>query len=122
MKMLLYFLKVAATGICGAALLTGCASTPRGLQHEASRPEIVADVPQSRTDLAFAETAGKLAVGTTTVVPSTPIGTASVTVGEEYMNALGETCRRVELKNPKETVKGSACLGADKIWRFVRPL
>ncbi len=111
-----------ASAMVVVGLLSGCSSTPRGLQHEASTPAVVADAAQSASDQAFAASAGSLELGSTGVIAATPIGTASVTVVDQYMNALGETCRRVEVRNQTESMKGAVCLGLDKTWRFIRPL
>lgn len=111
-----------ASAVVALSFLSGCSSTPRGLQHQASKPVVVADAAQSASDQAFAALAGSLELGTTSIISATPLGMASVTVVDQYMNALGETCRRVEVKNQNESLKGAVCLGADKTWRFIRAL
>ncbi len=100
-------------------LVAGCSSTPRGLNHVPAGPALVVDASQSAEEQAFAEAGGRLAEGTETVVPVTPIGMAQVRVTGTYMNALGENCRRIEAKNQNATLSCGVCLGRDGVWRYV---
>lgn len=99
-------------------VLAGC-SAPRGLQHEVTPPEIVRDAPQASGARNFAEAAGGLEIGTTTVMNDTPLGVAQVQVERAFKNALGETCRRVIVKNNQTQRRGAVCQGADGVWRYV---
>lgn len=103
-------------------LLAACSSTPRGLQHVPAQPLPVVDAAQDVKDLDFASTTGRLEVGTTSVVPNTPIGTAQATVTTTYVNALGETCKRIHLKNQSGETDSAVCLGKDNVWRHVPAL
>ena len=98
-------------------LLVACSSTPRGLQHVPAQPVPVVDAA-----LDFASTTGRLEVGTTSVVPNTPIGTAQATVMTTYVNALGESCKRIHLKNQSGETDSAVCLGKDNVWRHVPAL
>ena len=99
-------------------VLAGC-SAARGLQHEVTPPEVVRDAPQVSAAQNFAEAAGGLEVGTTTVMNETPLGIAQVQVERAFKNALGEACRRVIVKNNETQRRGAVCQGADGVWRYV---
>lgn len=99
-------------------VLAGC-SAPRGLQHDVMPPETIRDMPQASAARHFAEAAGGLEIGTTTVMNDTPLGVAQVQVERAFKNALGEACRRVIVKNNETQRLGAVCQGADGVWRYV---
>lgn len=99
-------------------VLAGC-SAPRGLQHDVMPPETIRDVPQASATRHFAEAAGGLESGMTTVMNETPLGVAQVQVERAFKNALGEACRRVIVKNNETQRRGAVCQGADGVWRYV---
>ena len=80
---------------------------------------MVVDVSQSAEERAFAEVGARLAEGAESVVQTTPIGMARVRVVGAYMNALGESCKRLEAKSQKTALTCGVCLGKDGIWRYV---
>lgn len=112
----------AAIGLLSVLLVSGCASTPRGLKHTATEAAVVVDAQQSPTDQEFAAAAASVEFASTADMQRTPIGAASVTVLDPYTNGLGEVCKRIEVRNAQTVVKGAVCLGADQVWRFVRHL
>ena len=99
-------------------VLAGC-SAPRGLQHDVTPPEKIQDAPQASAARHFAEAAGGLKIGTTTVMNDTPLGVAQVQVERAFKNALGEACRRVIVKNNETQRRGAVCQGSDGVWRYV---
>lgn len=113
------YLRIVMVGICGVLLVSGCASTPRGLKHEGTRPSKVVEEAQSAVEQNLSIAVSRLGLGATEVVQETPIGVATVTVIGEYLNGLGETCKRVQIQNEGNILKGAVCLGDDHIWRFV---
>ena len=117
------WMTVAVVGL--ALILAGC-SAPRGLQHKATRPVTEnLDAPQDDVTAAFAATAGQLKPGQTVSVnlPEGGVGAVSVAKGDAgYKNALGETCRRVDVKRQgKAMTRAVVCLTADGVWRYVAP-
>ncbi len=103
-------------------LLCGCSSTPRGLQHSVTRPMKVEDAPQSVMIRGFAENLGSHETGSTLVVPGTPIGTARVTLLDDYVNGLGEACKRFSAEAGSRRLNGTVCRTAEGVWRYVPPL
>lgn len=112
--------------LLGAVLaVTGC-SAPRGLQHKATRPVTEnLDAPQDAVTAAFAATVGNLKPGQTVSVnlPEGGVGAVSaVRIGAAYKNALGESCRRVDVKRQgKTSTRAAVCLTKDGVWRYVAP-
>lgn len=105
-----------------ALMLSGCSSTPRGLQHVPSDPAVVQDPVQSAEARSFAAAAGSLEAGASAVIQPTPIGTAQATVQSTYMNALGEQCKKILLKTQNAEAVCGVCLGKDNVWRYVPAL
>lgn len=115
-----------AAAVVGMALILAGCSAPRGLQHKASRPVTEnLDAPQDDVTAAFAATAGNLKLGETLSVnlPEGGLGAVSVAKGDAgYKNALGETCRRVDVKRQGRTMtRAAVCLTTDGVWRYVAP-
>lgn len=119
-------LSLVTVALLGAVLaVTGC-SAPRGLQHKATRPVTEnLDAPQDDVTAAFAATAGNLKVGQTVSVnlPEGGVGAVSVAKTDNaYKNALGETCRRVDVKRQGKTpTRAAVCLSKEGVWRYVAP-
>ena len=114
------------TVVIGAALLAAGCSAPRGLQHKATRPVTEnLDAPQDDVTAAFAATAGNLKPGQTVSVnlPEGSVGAVSVAKTDNaYKNALGETCRRVDVKRQgKAPTRDAVCLTKEGVWRYVAP-
>lgn len=114
------FLMVALTA---AVLLAGC-SAPRGLNHQATRPVAEnLDEPQSDVVRAFAASAGQLKPGQTVSLnlPEGGEGTVSLArTDTTYKNALGETCRHVEMKRKRgESTRAAVCRTMQGDWRYV---
>ena len=106
--------------LISAGLITGCSSTPRGLQHVPVKPGAVQDAAQTPDELSFAATAGKLAVGSTGVLQTTPLGKMAQTSAQStYMNALGEECKKILVKSKDAELRCGVCLGKDGVWRYV---
>lgn len=107
-------------GMSAVIFLAGCSSTPRGLQHVPVQPAVVVDPSQTEDQRSFAAAASLLEVGgSATVIQSTPIGLAQATAVSTYKNGLGETCKRIELRNKEASSACGVCLGKDGIWRVV---
>lgn len=107
-------------GACALVVLAGCSSTPRGLQHVPSQPAVVVDPSQTEADQSFASSAARLEVGgSASVIQVTPIGPAQALAVGAYKNALGEACKRVELRTREASSVSGVCLGKDGIWRVV---
>ncbi|MDO5531769.1 DVU3141 family protein [Sutterella sp.] len=114
----------ALTALLAATMLTaGCSSTPRGLGHVPSRPsDKNLDAPQTVEVAAFAHLAGEIPAAQSTLA-NTPVGFARVTVVGEYMNGLGERCRKVQLDAEGNVSRRAAvCRDAEGVWRYVAPL
>lgn len=99
-------------------LLTGC-SAPRGLGHTPSAPQPVTDPAQNEVESSFAAEAGVLPIGSSALFNKTPVGTAQVTAVATYVNGLGETCTKVQLKTQSGKTLAGLCRGKDDVWRYV---
>lgn len=106
-------------GATVAICLTGCSSTPRGLQHIPAQPVAIPEPVQTQQEHSFASTAGNLEVGAAGIIQATPIGMAQATVLSSYMNALGEKCKKIHLKSKSSESNCGVCLGKDGVWRYV---
>lgn len=107
-------------GAYALIVLFGCTSTPRGLQHVPSQPAVVVDPSQVEADQSFASSAARLEVGgNASVIQVTPIGPAQALAVAAYKNALGESCKRVELRSRDASSVCGVCLGKDGVWRVV---
>lgn len=107
-------------GACALMVIAGCSSTPRGLQHVPSQPAVVVDPSQTEADQSFASSAARLEVGgSASVIQTTPIGPAQALAVAAYKNALGEDCKRVELRSRDASSVCGVCLGKDGVWRVV---
>ena len=107
-------------GACALLTLAGCSSTPRGLQHVPTQPAVVVDPSQTENERSFATSAAKLEVGgSAAVIQTTPIGLAQAIAVATYKNALGEDCKRIEVRNKDASAACGVCLGKDGIWRVV---
>lgn len=107
-------------GASALMVLAGCSSTPRGLQHVPSQPAVVVDSAQSEDEQSFAASAARLEVGgSASVIQVTPIGPAQAIAAAAYKNALGEDCKRVELRSRDASSVCGVCLGKDGVWRLV---
>lgn len=102
-----------------SVMLSGCSSTPRGLQHVPAQPIAIQDPVQTQQEQSFASTAGNLEVGAAGIIQATPIGMAQATVRSSYMNALGEKCKKIHLKSKSTEANCGVCLGKDGVWRYV---
>lgn len=100
-------------------MLSGCSSTPRGLQHVPAQPIAIQDPVQTQEEHSFASTAGNLQVGVAGIIQATPIGLAQATVRSSYVNALGEKCKKIHLKSKSTETNCGVCLGKDGVWRYV---
>lgn len=105
-------------GLMLAFVLTGC-SAPRGLGHTPAAPLPVKDPAQSEVESAFARDAGVLPVASSALFDKTPVGTAQVTAVARYVNGLGETCTKVEMKTQSSKTLAGLCEGKDGVWRYV---
>ena len=103
-------------------VLAGCSSTPRGLQHEVSKPDLTRlDTPQSEATAAFALRMSEAVRNIELADPFMP--DVRITVDYEYRNALGEDCRRLWLLTAEGTKKSAGvCKTSTGLWRFVPPL
>ena len=99
-------------------MMVGCAA-PRGLGHTPAAPIPVKDPAQSEVESAFAREAGELPIASAALFDKTPIGTAQVTAVARYVNGLGETCTKVELKARSSKTLVGLCKGKDGVWRYV---
>lgn len=107
-------------GACALLTLAGCSSTPRGLQHVPTQPAVVVDPSQTENERSFAASAAKLEVGgSASVIQVTPVGPAQAIAVASYKNALGEDCKRVELRSRDSSKVCGVCLGSDGVWRVV---
>lgn len=105
-------------GLTMTLVLVGC-SAPRGLGHVPSTPAPVVDPAQSEVQSAFAKEAGELAVGSAASFEKTPVGSSQVRALSHYVNGLGETCTKVEMKTQSGKSLAGLCLGKDGVWRYV---
>lgn len=111
--------KIILLAALSVLLVSGC-QAPRGLQHVPSQPAVVVDPSQSENEQSFAASAAKLEVGgSAAVIQTTPIGLAQAIAVATYKNALGEDCKRIELRNKDASSVCGVCLGKDGIWRVV---
>lgn len=114
---LLTFLSVAVL------TLAGC-SAPRGLDHRATRPVAQGiDAPQSEALQLLAEKLSPMNPGQ--AVTETMDGKSyQIEVVSLYVNALGESCKRLHLKSDTQSVakKASICLNSEAKWRYIAPL
>ena len=102
--------------------MTGC-SAPRGLNHQATRPVADGlDAPQAAAVADFARTMGEAPAGArvSTTLPVGGKGEASIpALNATYKNALGENCRRVEMRSGAQRSRGAVCQTAQGVWRYV---
>ena len=106
-------------GATVAICLSGCSSTPRGLQHIPAQSVAIQEPVQTQQEHSFASTAGHLEEGSARIIQTTPIGMAQAMVRASYMNALGEQCKKIHLKSKNSEANCGVCLGKDGIWRYV---
>lgn len=99
-------------------MMVGC-SAPRGLGHTPAAPIPIMDPAQSEVESAFAREAGELPIASAALFDKTPVGTAQVTAVARYVNGLGETCTKVELKAQSNKTLAGLCKGKDGVWRYV---
>lgn len=105
-------------GLTMTLVLVGC-SAPRGLGHIPSAPSPVVDPAQSEVESSFAKEAGELALGAVAMFEKTPVGSSQVRALSRYVNGLGETCTKVEMKTQSGSALAGLCQGRDGVWRYV---
>lgn len=112
-------IRILIGAVAAGLILSGCSSTPRGLQHVPAEPAAVIDAVQTPEEQGFAMAAGRLEIGTASVIQGTPLGMAQVRAVSAYTNALGEQCKHLEVKTQDAASSCGVCLGKDGVWRYV---
>lgn len=102
--------------------LTAC-SSPRGLNHKASRPiAVVYEEEQSQELQIFAKT---IATSNNNLISltNTPFGNSvNIKLEHFYTNALGQKCRKAKVLNNNKTEEFAVCLGTNNVWRYISSL
>lgn len=104
-----------------SAVATGC-SAPRGLGHTASSPSKALESTTSQEYLDIGKRLSSLTQGSvqSVEIAGQPV---QIIVGENYLSALGEECKRLEQRNVFGTTnKAAICQSKAGVWRYLPPL
>lgn len=115
---------VLAVVVPSTMILTACSSTPRGLDHKATRPvaQIEGEAQSSDVQL-FAQQVSAMVVGDTKVFLQSPLGESiTVTALPFYSNGLGEDCRKAQAQYSQTSTLFAVCKNSDGTWRYIAPL
>ena len=106
------------------SLVLGACSSPRGLNHKATRP--IADISyetQSEEVQAFAKEIALAPDFTTIHMAYTPFGSnLDVEVGQNYINGLSQKCRKARVEGSYNMQDFAVCEDSDGIWRYIPSL
>lgn len=105
------------------ALLCSCASGQSAWHGGASSGQAAAT--EGKAGVVLAEFIGKSGPGAHGQVADHSYGSVQVSVGESYVSALGESCRKAEVIGGSRLPQAeffASCQGDDGAWRLVPPV
>lgn len=111
-------------GLCLCVLLGGCAAGQPAWMGGSSSGQATAGA-EARPGGSLAEFIGNSAQGLRGTVDDPAYGTVQVSVGEAYVSALGEACRKAEVSGGRRLPQPeifASCQGGDSKWRLVPPV
>lgn len=115
---------VLAVVVPSTMILTACSSTPRGLDHKATRPVAQIEVEKQNAQVElFSQEVSAMVVGETRVFNSSPLGDGvTVTALPFYTSGLGEDCRKAQAQYSQTSTLFTVCKTDNGIWRYIAPL
>lgn len=115
---------VLAVVVPSTMILTACSSTPRGLDHKATRPVAQIEVEAQSSDVQlFAQQVSAMVVGESRVFAQSPIGdSVTVTALPFYTSGLGEECRKAQAQYSEMSSLFTVCKTENGTWRYIAPL
>lgn len=99
-------------------------STPRGLQHKASRPVAqISAVKQSAQVAQFAKNVSMMSVGSSDIFEFSPVGNAmTVNALNFYTNALNQKCRKAVFETSATVQEFAVCTDDSITWYYIPSL
>lgn len=115
---------VLAVVVPSTMILTACSSTPRGLDHKATRPVAQIEVEKQNAQVElFSQEVSAMVVGESRVFAQSPLGdSVTVTALPFYTSGLGEECRKAQAQYSEMSSLFTVCKTENGTWRYIAPL